>query len=181
MTQKRYADEELWINDYEYEIFSEAKEMALPVETDVPDEKLTTYADKELYVVIGYDDVCGNGNYEAILYGVYSTEQLAREAAEELLELGNIHHYEIEYPKLDEFGWRQVNVDNSFINQIKELNCNDTRVNYKDCNGKFLGERLLFEEIPKLLWFENLCFFAEREKIIIIFQERTAEHINVTG
>lgn len=41
-----------------------------------------------------------------ILYGVYSTEQLAREAAEELLELGNIHHYEIECSKLDEFGWR---------------------------------------------------------------------------
>lgn len=58
-----YADEEMWINDYEYEIVSEAKEMALPVETDVPDEKLATYADKELYVVIGYDDVCGNGNY----------------------------------------------------------------------------------------------------------------------
>jgi len=37
---------------------------------------------------------------------VYSTEQLAREAAEELLELGNIYHYEIECPKLDEFGWR---------------------------------------------------------------------------
>jgi hypothetical protein len=37
---------------------------------------------------------------------VYSTEQLAREAAEELLELVNIHHYEIECPKLDEFGWR---------------------------------------------------------------------------
>ncbi len=33
--------------------------MALPLETDVPDEKLATYADKELYVVIGYDDVCG--------------------------------------------------------------------------------------------------------------------------
>ncbi len=44
--------------------------------------------------------------HESILYGVYSTEQLAREAAEELLELGNIHHYEIECPKLDEFGWR---------------------------------------------------------------------------
>lgn len=30
----------MWINDYEYEIVSEAKEMALPVETDVPDESL---------------------------------------------------------------------------------------------------------------------------------------------
>lgn len=65
-----YVDEEILINDYEYEIVSEAKEMALPVETDAPDEKLETYADKELYVVIGYDDVCDNGNYEAILYGV---------------------------------------------------------------------------------------------------------------
>lgn len=101
-----YSDEEMLMNDYGYEIVSEAKEMALPVEIDVPDEKLATYADKQLYVVIGYEDVCDNGNYEAILYGVYSTEQLAREAAEELLELGNIHHYEIECPKLDEFGWR---------------------------------------------------------------------------
>lgn len=88
-----YVDEEILINDYEYEIVSEAKEMALPIETDAPDEKLETYAYKELYVVIDYDDVCDNGNYEAILYGVYSTQQLAREAAEKLLELGNIHHY----------------------------------------------------------------------------------------
>ena len=47
---------------------------------------------------------------------MYSTEQLAREAAEELLELGNIHHDEIECPKLDGYGRRYVNVDNSFIN-----------------------------------------------------------------
>lgn len=80
--------------------------MALPVDTDVLDEKLETYADKRLYVVIGCDDICHNGNYEAVLYGVYSTEQIAREATEKLLELGNIHHYEIECPKLDEFGWR---------------------------------------------------------------------------
>lgn len=79
-----YADDEMGINDYGYEIVSEANEMALPVETDVSDENLETYADKELYVV------------------------------------------------------------NSFINHIKELNCKDTRVNYKDCNGKFVGEWLLF-------------------------------------
>lgn len=59
---------------------------------------------------------------------------------------------EIYGPMLDEFGWRQVNVDNSFINQNKELNCNDTRVNYKDCNGKFVGE--LFGEIPCKLYFK---------------------------
>ena len=79
--------------------------------------------------------------------GCYSTEQLAREATEELLELGNIHHYEIECPKLDEFGWRQVNVVNNLINHISELNCKDTRVNYKTYNGKFVRERLLFGEI----------------------------------
>lgn len=73
-----YADEEMWINDYEYEIVSEAKEMALPVETDVPDEKLATYADKELYVVIGYDDVCGNGNYEASVI-IISAKQFSNE------------------------------------------------------------------------------------------------------
>ena len=80
-----YADEEMWINDYEYEIVSEAKEMALPVETDVPDEKLATYADKELYVVIGYDDVCGNGNYEAILYGCTVRSNLQEKLRMELL------------------------------------------------------------------------------------------------
>ena len=53
-----YADDAMWINDYGYEIVSEAKEMAFSVKTEVPDEKLETYADKELYVVIGYDDVC---------------------------------------------------------------------------------------------------------------------------
>lgn len=74
-----YADEEMWINDYEYEIVSEAKEMALPVETDVPDEKLATYADKELYVVIGYDDVCGNGNYEAIIGGHVAAMEISME------------------------------------------------------------------------------------------------------
>ena len=35
-----YADEEMGINDYGYEIVSESKEMALPVEIDVPDKKL---------------------------------------------------------------------------------------------------------------------------------------------
>lgn len=47
-------------------------------------------------------------------------------------------------------------MDNSFINYIKELNCKDTRVNYKDCNGKFLGEWLLFEEIPCKLYFKKI-------------------------
>ena len=44
---------------------------------------------------------------------------------------------------------------NSFINHIKELNCKDTGVNYKDCNGKFLGEWLVFEEILCKLYFKK--------------------------
>lgn len=59
-----------------------------------------------VYVLVGYEDVCMNGNYEGSVYGAFSTEELAREAGDELVEVGNIAYYEIEAPKLDEFGWR---------------------------------------------------------------------------
>lgn len=69
-------------------------------------EETNIHIDRLIECIKSQNETQGNDNYESILYGVYSTEQLAREAAEELLELGNIHHYEIECPKLDEFGWR---------------------------------------------------------------------------
>ena len=59
-----------------------------------------------VYVLVGYEDVCQNGNYEGQVYGAFSAEDLAREAGDELVELHNIAYYEIECPKLDEFGWR---------------------------------------------------------------------------
>ena len=83
----------------------EAKKNGDPTEIEVPDEKLAVYQ-TGLHVVMGYVDLCENGNYEAVLQGVFSTEQLAREYGDELVASGNIHHYEIECPLLDEFGWR---------------------------------------------------------------------------
>lgn len=57
-------------------------------------------------VVMGYSDLCGNGNLEAQLIGVFSTEELALECGNELVECGVIHHFEIEHPALDEFGYK---------------------------------------------------------------------------
>ena len=59
-----------------------------------------------IYVLVGYNDVCQNGNYEGQVYGVFSSDELAREAGDELVDLNNIAYYEIECPVLDEFGWR---------------------------------------------------------------------------
>jgi hypothetical protein len=77
-----------------------------PGETvEIEDEKLTPYK-QPLVVVMGYSDLCLNGNEEAQLMGVYSTEDLANEAGTELVELGIISRYELEFPELDEFGWK---------------------------------------------------------------------------
>ena len=59
-----------------------------------------------VYVLVGYEDINQNGNYEGQVYGAFSSEVLAREAGDELVELHNIAYYEIECPELDEFGWR---------------------------------------------------------------------------
>lgn len=59
-----------------------------------------------VYVVMGYVDICQNGNTEAVLQGVFSSEALATECGKELVECGNIAYYEIETPKLDEFGYK---------------------------------------------------------------------------
>jgi hypothetical protein len=76
-----------------------------PDGVDIPDEEITPYQ-QPLVVVMGYSDLCNNGNEEAQLMGVYSTEDLANEAGTELVELGIISRYELEFPKLDEFGWK---------------------------------------------------------------------------
>lgn len=53
-----------------------------------------------IYTVIGY-----NKN-EAQLMGCFSTEELARECGDELVEAEVVDRYEIEYPELDEFGYK---------------------------------------------------------------------------
>lgn len=100
-----YLEDPNCIGEYTTEVMEEAKKNGDPTEVEVPDEKLAVYQ-TELHVVMGYVDLFENGNYEAVFQGVFSTEQLARECGDELVASGNIHHYEIECPLLDEFGWR---------------------------------------------------------------------------
>lgn len=100
-----YLEDPNCIGEYTTEVIAEAEEMGEPTVIEVPDEKLATYQTR-LYVVMGYTDLCQTGNYEAVLQGVFSTEKLARECGDELTAVGNIHHYEIECPTLDEFGWK---------------------------------------------------------------------------
>jgi hypothetical protein len=74
-------------------------------EVEVPDNILSAYH-PELHICMGYLDINGNGNYEAQLLGAFSTQALAEECGNELMEIGNVHHYEIECPELDEFGYK---------------------------------------------------------------------------
>lgn len=67
-------------------------------------ESLTV--NQQLYAVVGYSDICQNGNLQAGLYGVFSTEKLAKEAGDELQQTSVVDYYEIEYPRLDEFGYK---------------------------------------------------------------------------
>lgn len=93
------------IGEYTHNAIEEAKEYGDPVEIDVPDEKLKTYQN-QVYVVMGYSDVCQNGNYEGSLQGVFSTPELAEECGKELVEAEAISYYEIECPLVDEFGFK---------------------------------------------------------------------------
>lgn len=115
-----YLDDPNWIECLDEEFEEDIKENG-DWDGEVDDDKLVTYKESvfnhgyddgvadtmnnlELYVVMGYIDLCQNGNTEAVLQGVFSTEELARECGDELVECGNIEYYEIECPKLDEFG-----------------------------------------------------------------------------
>lgn len=64
--------------------------------------------DKEdvVHILMGYVDANQNGNYESQVYGAFSTEALAEDAGNELVEAKIITYYEVECPVLDEFGWR---------------------------------------------------------------------------
>jgi hypothetical protein len=69
---------------------------------DVPRDKLEQYK-QEVYGVIGYSDLCSNGNYEPRLIGIFSNDLLAIRQGDDSLANGSIHHYEIEKHIIDEY------------------------------------------------------------------------------
>lgn len=91
--------------DYVDDVEKELVKTGQASKISVPDEKLQTFQ-QELHAVMGYADANENGSYETQLYGVFSAKELAEECGNELVECSNIHHYEIECPMLDEFGWK---------------------------------------------------------------------------
>ena len=111
------VDDPKWIEDREYELKEDIKDSGdgpedgvfvneeYGFDIEVPDEKLETYS-PNLCVVMGYIDLCQNGNYEAQLMGVFSKDEVAKECGDELVEAEVVHHYEIEHPLLDEFGYK---------------------------------------------------------------------------
>ena len=98
-------DDPCWVEGYEDELKEEILANGDDTEIEVEDSKLQTYS-LNLCVVMGYIDLCQNGNYEAQLMGVFSTDELAKECGDELVEAEVVHHYEIEHPLLDEFGYK---------------------------------------------------------------------------
>ena len=93
------------IVDYVDDVEKELAKTGQASKISVPDEKLQTFQ-QELHAVMGCADANENGSYETQLYGVFSKKEIAEECGDELVECGNIHHYEIECPMLDEFGWK---------------------------------------------------------------------------
>ena len=55
-----------------------------------------------IYVLVGYEDICQNGNYECKVYGTYSSKELAKEVGNKLIKNTNVYYYEIEKTKLDD-------------------------------------------------------------------------------
>lgn len=96
-----YMDDASGVEEYTYNILEEAKETKEPTEVDVPKVKLDVYK-PELYVLMGYSDICENGNDEPCFEGIFSTMESAKKYGNELLEEKEIHYYEIERPILDE-------------------------------------------------------------------------------
>lgn len=87
------------------EFIDEAEDENETLEKEIPDHELESYS-FVVFAVMGYSDLCGNGNMEAQLYGVFNTEKAAKECGEELVEAEVIGYYEIETPLLDEFGYK---------------------------------------------------------------------------
>lgn len=100
-----YTGTPMEIADHVYDVERNLARTGQASKISIPDEKLQIFQ-QELYAVIGYVDVNENGSYETQLYGVFSKKEIAQDCGDELVECGNIHHYEIECPMLDEFGWK---------------------------------------------------------------------------
>ena len=73
----------------------------------------------KVYVVLGYQDLCENGNVECDdVYGVFSTEELALECISDLTEeLEYMNHFEIREVILDEFGYKQFKQKSKSLGQ----------------------------------------------------------------
>jgi hypothetical protein len=97
-----YLDDPQEIDIIKEDVLAEAKEIGDPTTIEVSKKELLPYQ-QELYVVMGYANMYDNDNYEAILEGVFSSPDLAKECGDELVECNEIEYYEIECPLLDEF------------------------------------------------------------------------------
>ena len=98
-----YLDDETDIEIIKSEVEEEAESLGEPREIEVPDEELEVY-NPELNVVMGHS-VSGNGE-EVQCMGVFSTPELAAECGDELVKAEVVKYYEVETPKLDEFGYK---------------------------------------------------------------------------
>lgn len=101
-TRSIILDNPSYISEVEYETVEDAKTNGNSTEVvDVPDEELETYLDKHsVYVVLGKD----TETKKYATQGVYSTEKLATECGDELVEAGIITEYTIFNHIVDCFG-----------------------------------------------------------------------------
>lgn len=90
-----YLDEPNFISSIADEIVAESG-----TEVECEEASLKSMAE-EIYVTMGYDEYG-----RASLLGVFSKEEAAKECGQEHTDCGNINYYEIETPKLDEFGFK---------------------------------------------------------------------------
>lgn len=61
----------------------------------------------KVYVVLGFQNIYDNDSLEKDIYGVFSSEELANECVNTIIEeLEYLDHCEIEVVELDEFGYR---------------------------------------------------------------------------
>lgn len=109
-----HLDELSFLDGYKDELKEDITKIGDDIEFDVSDNDLVTYEDTHsnfkysdpLYAIIGYTKNDESDKEEKDLYGIFSDESIAREAANELVEADVISRYELETPKLDEFGWK---------------------------------------------------------------------------
>lgn len=100
--QRVYLDNINYIDEIEYEVKEAAKSNGDSTEeVEVSDEEVETYLDRhELYVVLGVDKETGSYGVK----GIYSSEKLAKECGDELIEAELITSYSISTHVCDRFG-----------------------------------------------------------------------------